>query len=214
MSEHCCVTIFSGQNIISTTPLEITLSHDGKVLHGVWKETAGDTVTFNAEIQENAIVFHDSKVDRTEHFYQDKLNTYEFKEAKLQILQNNESLFLVGNLQLYNIEERENEKPMYLILEKKEIPFTVSEESEILSKVVVYPNPFASSFELSFDLAETMNVTASIYNMTANLLYTTQWNNLEKGTQKKNINLNAPSGYYILRLNYGQQVKSSILIKQ
>lgn len=205
---------FSGQNIISTTPLEITLSHDGKVLDGVWKETAGDTVVFNAEIQENAIVFKDSKIDRTEHFYNGNLNTYEFKEAQLQLLQTDESLFLVGNLQLYNIKERENEKPMFLILEKKQVPITVTQESEILSKVVVYPNPFASSFELSFDLAQTTNVTASIYSMTGNLLYTNQWNNLEEGTQKKNISLNAPSAYYILRLNYEEQVKSSILIKQ
>lgn len=205
---------FSGQNIISNTPLEIDLKQDGKQLTGEWKEEEGDTVAFNAEIQENAIVFKDSKIDRTEHFYKGSLNTYEFKEAQLQLIQTNESLFVVGNLQLYNIKERENEKPMYLILEKKQAPVTVTRESEILSKVVVYPNPFVSSFELSFDLTETTDVTASIYSLTGNQLYTTQWNNLEQGIQKKNISLNVPSGYYVLHLNYGQQVKSLILIKK
>lgn len=205
---------FSGQNIISNTPLKIDLKQDGKQLTGEWKEEEGDTVAFSAEIQENAIVFKDSKIDRTEHFYKGSLNTYEFKEAQLQLLQTEESLFLVGNLQLFNIKERENEKPMYLILEKKQTQNTVTQESEILSKVMVYPNPFSSSFELSFDLVQNMDVTANIYSITGNQLYTTQWKNLEQGTQKKNISLNAPSGYYILRLNYGQQLKTAILIKQ
>lgn len=205
---------FSGQNIISNTPLEIDLKQDGKQLTGEWKEEEEDTVAFNAEIQENAIVFKDSKIDRTEHFYKGSLNTYEFKEAQLQLLQTEESLFLIGNLQLFNIKERENEKPMYLILEKKQTQNTVTQESEILSKVIVYPNPFSSSFELSFDLVQNMDVTANIYSITGNQLYTTQWKNLEQGTQKKNISLNAPSGYYILRLNYGQQLKTAILIKQ
>lgn len=204
---------WSGQNIISSTPLEINLQQEGKQLSGEWKETAGDTVAFNAEIQENAIIFQDTKIDRTEHFYKGSLNTYEFKEAQLQLLQTDESLFLVGNLQLYNIKERENEKPMYLILEKKHNQTEITTESEILSKVVVYPNPFSSSFDLSFDLVQTTDVTASIHSLTGNLLYTTKWNNLEQGTQKKNISLNAPSGYYVLRLTYGQEVKTTILIK-
>lgn len=205
---------WSGQNIISSTPLEINLQQEGKQLTGEWKETEGDTVNFNASIQENAVVFENSKIDRTEHFYNGNLNTYEFKEAQLQLLLTNESLFLVGNMQLYNIKERENEKPMYLILEKKQVQTTTTPASEILSKVVVYPNPFSSSFELSFDLVQPTDVTASIHSMAGNLLYTTQWNNLEKGVQKKTIALNVPTGYYLLRLTYGKEVKTSILIKK
>ena len=205
---------WSGQNIISNTPIAIDLNHDKKQLTGVWKEEAGDTINFNAEIKENAITFKDTKIDRTEHFYKGSLNSYDFKEAQLQLIQTEESLFLIGNLQLYNIKERENEKPMYLIVEKKNKVTAITAESEMLSRVVVYPNPFISNFELSFDLVQNMDVTASIYSITGNQLYTTQWKNLEQGTQKKSINLNVPSGYYILHLNYGQQVKTAILIKK
>lgn len=111
---------WSGQNIISKTPLQIDFTQEGTQLVGVWKEEAGDTVAFNAQIQENAILFQDSKIDRTEHFYKDTVATYQFKEAKLQLLQTDESLFIIGNLNLYNIKERENERPMYLILDKKQ----------------------------------------------------------------------------------------------
>lgn len=203
---------FSGQNIISKTPLQIDLSQNGKKLTGEWKETDGDTVIFNAQIQEDAIVFKDSKVDRTEHFYKGSLNSYEFKDAKLQLLQTDESLFMVGNLQLYNIKERENEKPMYLILEKKQAK--TSEIQDIISSVVIYPNPVVSDFNLSFDLAKPADVEVSIYYSTGRQLTRQQWKNLEQGTQTKSLTLNVPAGYYILRLTYGTEVKTTIIIKK
>lgn len=205
---------FSGQNIISKTDLQVDLNQEGKELIGVWKEIAGDTAVFTAKIKDDAIVFHDSKIKRTEHFYKGNLNTYEFKEARLQLLQTDGSLFLIGNLQLFNIRERENEKPMYLILEKKQTQTTTTQANEILSKVVVYPNPFSSSFELSFDLIQTTDVTASLYSLNGNLLYTSQWNGLAAGQQTKTLTLNVPTGYYLLRLTYGTEVKTTILIKK
>ncbi|MFB9108962.1 T9SS type A sorting domain-containing protein [Flavobacterium gyeonganense] len=203
---------FSGQNILSKTSLQIDLNQDGKALNGEWKEIDGDTVTFKAQIQEDAIVFKDSKIDRTEHFYKGSLNRYEFKDARLQLLQTDESLFIVGNLQLYNIKERENEKPMYLILEKKQT--RTSEVQEVISSVAIYPNPVATDFSLSFDLAKTADVGVSIYYITGRELYSQQWNNLEQGTQTRTLSLNAPAGYYVLRLTYGTEVKTTILIKK
>lgn len=203
---------FSGQNIISKTALQIELNQKGKELNGEWKEIDGDTVTFNAQIQDNAIVFKNSKIDRTEHFYKGSLNSYEFKDAKLQLLQTEESLFMVGNLQLYNIKEHENEKPMYLILEKKQAK--TNQTQEVISSVVIHPNPVITDFNLSFDLAKPVDVEASIYYSTGRELYRQQWKNMEKGTQTKSLVLNAPPGYYILRLTYGTEIKTTILIKK
>lgn len=204
---------WSGQNIISKTPLQIDLKQTENQLSGEWKEEDGDTTPFTASIQENAITFQNSTINRIDHFHKDTPTEYEFKEAKLQLLETPESLFLVGNLQLYNIKERENERPMFLILEKKQVK-TMTQEVEIISKVIVYPNPFASSFELGFNLAQNADVNASIHSFTGKLLYTTQWNNLERGPQIKQISLNAPSGNYVLRIAYGNEVKTSILIKK
>lgn len=203
---------WSGQNIISKTPLQIDLAQEAAKLVGQWKEEAGDTVAFNAEILENAIVFQDSKIDRTEHFYKDTINTYAFKEAKLQLLQTDESLFIVGNLALYNIKEREYERPMYLILEKKQEKS--SETKELFSSVIIHPNPVVTHFNLSFDLARNVDATMSIYYLNGRELYREQWNDLTAGKQTKTLALNAPSGFYILRLAYGSEVKTTILIKK
>ncbi|GEM_PF-466242 len=203
---------WSGQNIISKTLLEVDLSQDGSQLTGQWKENAGDTVSFNAQIHENAIVFQNSKIDRTEHFYRDTINSYAFKEAKLQLLQTDESLFIVGNLALYNIKERESERPMYLILEKKQE--RSNETKELFSSVVIYPNPVLTDFNLSFDLAKDTDAEMSIYYITGTELYHEQWNGLTAGKQTKTITLNAPAGYYLLRLAYGNEVKTTLLIKK
>jgi len=211
-SGHLLRYDWSGQNIISKTPLQIELAQEGTQLVGVWKEEAGDTVTFNAQILENAIVFKDSKIDRIEHFYKDTVAAYEFKEAKLQLLQTDESLFIVGNLALYNIKERENERPMYLILDKKQEK--ASEEKELFSSVVIYPNPVVTDFNLSFDLAKDVDATMSIYYITGRELYHEQWNGLIAGKQTKTLALNAPPGYYLLRLTYGTEVKTTLLIKK
>lgn len=209
---HLTYYDWSGQNIISTSPLQIELKQDGKKLSGEWKETAGNTAVFTAQIQDDAIVFQDSKIDRLEHYNGIKPVTYEFSNAKLQLLQTEESLFLVGNLQLYNIKERENEKPMYLILEKKQAKTT--EVPEVISSVIIHPNPVVTDFNLSFDLAQAADVTMSIYYMTGRELYSEQWKNLEQGKQTKTLDLNAPSGYYILKLIYGNEVKTTLLIKK
>lgn len=203
---------WSGQNSISSNPLTIELNQDGKELTGEWKETAGDSTRFTAEIQENSIVFKDSKIDRTEHFYKGSLNSYEFKEAQLQVVQTEELLYLVGNLQLYNIKERENEKPMYLILERKQEK--TSQVPEVISSVIIHPNPVMTDFNLSFDLAQAADVTMSIYYLTGRELYSEQWKNMEQGTQTKTLALNAPPGYYLLHLTYGNEVKTTLLIKK
>lgn len=203
---------FSGQNLISKTPLAIELQQDGTALTGEWQETAGDTAQFTAQMQDNAILFQDSKIDRTEHFYKGRLNRYEFRTAQLQLLESPESLFLVGNLQLYNIQQREPEKPIYLILEKKQTPATAV--AEVISSVVIHPNPVVSNFNLSFDLSKPVDVTISVYYLTGRELYSEQWKNLEQGTQTKTLSLNAPSGYYLLRLAYGTEVKTTLLIKK
>jgi hypothetical protein len=169
-------------------------------------------VTFNVQIQDDAIVFHNSTIDRTEHFYKGSLNSYAFKDAKLQLLQSEESLFLVGNLRLYNIKEREDEKPMYLILEKKQVQTSVI--PEVISSVVIHPNPVETDFNLSFDLAQAADVTMRIYYLTGRELYSEQWKNLEQGTQTRTLALNAPAGYYLLRLTYGTEVKTTLLIKK
>ncbi|NRS87714.1 TPR repeat protein [Flavobacterium sp. 7E] len=210
---------WSGQNIISKTSLEITIDQQEQILIGTWKEQEADSVTFQAILEEKKIVFKDSKIDRVPRSGEMVMRSYKFKEAKLQLLEHQDDLYIVGNLQLYDSKEHENEKPMYLILERK---IKANENQEIdetipanVSKVVVYPNPITSnSFQLSYELTTPTEIIISIYDFNGLLKSSQKVSRTSSGIQEHLIPMNLPAGYYILNLNYNNQVIKTILIKK
>lgn len=210
---------WSGQNILSKTPIEVTLDQEGQALTGIWAEQEGDSVNFKATLEEKRITFEDSKIDRLNRYVEPVLKTYKFKQAKLQVLEYQDDVYIVGNLQLYNIKQHENEKPMYLILERKISPEETQEPElatqAIVSQLVVYPNPVTStSFKLSFELADQTDVSISIYDFTGFLVGTQKLTTTGTGTQEQIIPFTAPAGNYILNLYYNDQVIKTILIKK
>lgn len=202
---------WSGQNIISSIPLEINFNQNGKKLVGNIKEKTGQNVKLKAELQNNKIVFEDSKIELLDYYHKSAPTPYDIKEAQIQLIQADDALFLAGNIQLYDSKRHENEKPMYLIMERSE---AVNSTKESLSSVLIYPNPVLSEFNLSFDLDKDMDVSMEIYSMNGVNLYSREWKQMKAGHQSKTINLNLPGGYYPLRLKYNNEIKTTILIKQ
>lgn len=202
---------WSGQNIISSIPLEISLVQNGKKITGNLKEKAGQNVKIKAQLQDNKILFEDSKIELLEYYHKGAPTSYDIKEAQIQLIQADDVLFLAGNIQLYDTKRHENEKPMYLIMEKSG---TVDSTKESLSSILIYPNPVSSEFNVSFDLNKTMDVSVEIYSMNGVNFYSREWKQMAAGRQTKTISLNLPSGYYPLRLKYNNEVKTTILIKQ
>ena len=191
----------------------VSFDQNGQELTGIWLEQQGDTINFKATINDKAIQFKNTQIDRVID-RKTSLESFRFKNAKLQVVENQGQTYIVGNLQLYNIKERENEKPMYLILQSPQEQ--TQQTAEILvSKLVVYPNPIpANSFKLSFDLAEQTPITIKIYDMFGQLKHQQNLTTTGTGLQEQNIAFNAPSGHYILNLYYNNQIVKTILIKQ
>ncbi len=206
---------WSGQNLISQTPINVYLDQEEKNISGIWAEKEGDSIAFTAAIKEKMIVFSNSKIERIEHFFKDKPKEFVFKNAKLQVIANQDDLYLVGNLQLFDTHEKELEKPMYLIL-KRELPETVVDASTaIVSKMEVFPNPVTSnSFKLSFQLLEQTPIAIKIYDLSGMLKHQQNLYTTGTGLQEQMINFNANSGNYILNLYYNDQVLRTILIKK
>lgn len=205
---------WSGQNILTDTPIEVSIQQEGKALSGVWLEKQGDSIAFQASIEEDNIVFKDTKIDRLDRSLTPELNSFSFKNAKLQIVTTGEDVYLVGNLQLYNLKAHENEKPMYLILERPQ-DRVVDPQEVLVSNMVVYPNPVkTSSFKLSFDLAAQTSLEIKIYDMTGLLKHQQNLITAGTGLQEQIIHFAAPAGNYILNLFYNDQVARTILIKQ
>jgi uncharacterized protein len=206
---------WSGQNVISQTPITVNLEQEELNLTGIWAEKEGDSIAFTAELKEKMMTFKKSKIDRVEHFYKNSPKQYAFKNAKLQVIETTEDVYIVGNLQLYDTTEEENEKPMYLIL-KRQLEETISDSTlAVVSKMVVYPNPIPSnSFKLSFDLKEQTPIVIKIYDLTGLLKHEQNLSTTGTGIQEQMIDFNAPTGNYILNLYYHDQVLRTILIKK
>lgn len=206
---------WSGQNVISKTIITVSFDQDNKKLTGIWSEKEGDSIAFNATIKQKMIDFEKSKIERIEHFSKNNPKKYEFREAKLQVIENQEDVYIVGNLQLYDIREHENEKPMYIILKRQAEETIIDPTQAIVSKMVVYPNPVtADSFKLSFDLKEQTPISIKIYDLTGLLKHEQQLTTQGTGLQEQTIPFTAPTGNYILNLYYNNQVIRTILIKK
>jgi uncharacterized protein len=206
---------WSGQNVISQNPISVHLDQEDVNLTGIWAEKDGDSIAFTAELKEKHIAFKKSKIDRVEHFHKNSPRVYTFKNAKLQVIETTEDIYIVGNLQLYDTKEEENEKPMYLILKRHLEETSIDSTQAIVSKMVVYPNPIPSNnFKLSFELKEQTPIAIKIYDMTGLLKHEQNLSTTSTGLQEQMIDFNAPAGNYILNLYYNDQVLRTILIKK
>ncbi|WP_188220107.1 tetratricopeptide repeat protein, partial [Flavobacterium pokkalii] len=55
---------WSGQNVLTQTPIEVSIDQNGQELTGIWLEQQADTINFKATINDKAIQFKDTKIDR------------------------------------------------------------------------------------------------------------------------------------------------------
>lgn len=206
---------WSGQNLISKTPITVSLDQENQNLKGIWSEKEGDSIAFDATIKQKMIVFKNNKIDRIEHFSRNSPKQYAFRYAKLQVIENQEEVYIVGNLQLYDTKEDENEKPMYLILKRQRGEIISDTKQALVSKMVVYPNPVKEdNFKLSFDLAAKTPIYIKIYDLSGLLKYQQHLSITNTGLQQQIIPFAVPKGNYILNLYYKDQVLRTILIKK
>lgn len=81
----------------------------------------------------------------------------------------------------------------------------------------VYPNPFATSSKVVFDLDKSEKVVLDVYDMMGRKVYTYQAGTLTAGSQNIEIDetkFDAKSAVYMIRLSIGSDVVSRQLIKQ
>lgn len=81
----------------------------------------------------------------------------------------------------------------------------------------VYPNPFATSTKVVFDLDKSEKVTLEVYDMLGRKVYTNNAGNLNAGSHSMEVNesnFDAKSAVYMIRLTIGTNVISRQLVKQ
>jgi serine protease AprX len=90
-----------------------------------------------------------------------------------------------------------------------------NDEASLLSEIKLYPNPFTSNFELAFVSEEKGNAQLAIVDMTGRIVSENS-HSIDQGSNTIMINgiENIPAGIYFLRLESGNAVITSKLIKR
>jgi hypothetical protein len=213
---------YSKTHVIKISPLSLNLVRQDSSLTGQWIEDDTVATFIEGKIKGNQVSFSDTRYERTNHYSPNKGEEMEFKDAVLNLTQQGDTVKITGTLQQWNTERREPGKPLVINLMRVEAaPLKSSSKAlafapglESNTGMVVYPNPMSSGAKVSFSLDQQQRVTLQIAGLNG-VVYHSQESTLEAGPHELSFNTQAlVSGAYILKLSYGAQQKSTLIIKQ
>lgn len=213
---------YSGQHVIGKSVLKLKLDTGGNTISGTWKEGESPIINLQAEITDSGLVFNNSAYFTTDHYSAGQPVNYLFKNARLLVVKQKDSVYMAGNLQLWSATRNEPEKPVYISLVRN-TPVARPElnSTELLkvkassaSELKVYPNPFKSSLQVSFSLNQKSRVEISIADLTGRIVYGETPRSLTIGKYNFTIQPNLQLGAYLLTLNCNGQVSSTVIVKQ
>lgn len=214
---------WSGQHAIRSAVLNINISYaDGK-LSGMWIEDDSIKVPFQATLTRSAMVFQNTSFSLTDHYSPLIPITYLFENAKLQWQQQDDKIYLSGNIQMFSPGRNEPQKPVYVALTKTAgkgtgnsvIQLTNDDGSPIVpNSLVAYPNPFSNIITVDFELKEACEVQTQLMTLEGKIVYTNSAKRLVKGSYTLPLQpQELPAGVYMLKLQYGKEFKTVKVVK-
>ncbi len=222
---------WSGQHPVSTKKLHIFLegqANPNGALSGKWMEESGDSVTINASLKKDSLVFADTHYRRKDHYSPDSAILYNFENAALNLVRKGDSVFLAGNIYMFSPDRKEPSKPLFVALTrttastadssviKKQTPISTdsSNTTQAARLLNVYPNPFSSYVNVAFEVNKASSVGIDLYNMAGQLVYQKAAQPLAPGRYTIRVEPpnQLPTQTYLLRLVFtgGQEVAKVI----
>ncbi len=215
---------WSGKNIIDSTAIELTILHKNGILSGVWIQSDTLAIPFQATITPHSIVFTKTAYYQKTHYSYNSPVLMQFESAKLQQTKLNDSIYIVGNIQMYLPELKEPYKPQYLSLVKYKkiadrnewVDITKDDGSIFVPNTLkAYPNPFTNIITIDFELKQPAKIITSLRTTEGKTVYTNTSTLSETGfyTLPLKVNQNLNAGIYIVDLKSGNQHKTLKVIK-
>jgi uncharacterized protein len=214
---------WSGKHIIDVSSLAVQIKYEGGKITGVWSENDSSiNIPLAALLTKKGLLFQDMKYLKADHYSMGYKLPYKFQNATLQLTKFNNTFYLSGNLNLYNLNTKEPEKPLSIALIRKikgnnnaEISFVNDDGSIIKSKdnLTVYPNPFQNIINVEFNLKKKTNVFTQLLTLDGKVVLTTPSLVLTPGKYMLPMQPNVPAGAYIVRLITGNKIQSVKLVK-
>lgn len=213
---------WSGQHVVRVHKLDVNLQYNNNALSGTWKEDDALSLPLKGILASHSLVFTNMQYSKKDHYNRVVPELLTFEKAALQLVKNNDTVYLAGNLQLFSTERNEPAKPYYVALvrttpgtKKNEIIGMHADSSLLTSRLLrAYPNPFSSTFTVEFALNKPSYVYTRIFTAEGKLVYNNGPAKLGAGYYRLPVQANLPQGVYLVKVYCGREVKTSKMIRQ
>jgi hypothetical protein len=204
---------WSGKHVLSVFPVQASFKGMGENVTGIWIE-GQDTAKISAVFTDSNLLFKDTKYKKVDHYSGKKHDPVQFKNARLDLLMQPDSLYITGNLQLYDLKRHLPGRPMYVHLSRVAAPAMLTKVNNPL-EVKAFPNPFKSQFKVEFVLASSQKVGISLVSMQGQVIFKEDAGLLQPGTYQHDIQvpITTAAGNYVLLVTAGGQKKQVNILK-
>lgn len=206
---------WSGEHVLNRALLQLRLESVNDTIKGQWVQNDSTVVVFTAKLTDEGLIFNDAVVPRKDHYNEYPL-MYQFQKATLSVSETGENLFLAGNLQMFSQATMEPERPLYLSLSKNIDYNNLSDQSQTkntITDLIAFPNPFKDNLAVHFFLSEESSVRLELLNLNGGSVYKASAGKLQTGKNSLNVNIELPSGSYILMLKTRHYTASTMVVK-
>jgi uncharacterized protein len=204
---------YSGKFIIGRTSVKLQLHGIGNRVCGNFKVGNNESIEILATQIGNQLNFSPvSYIHALEKARRKKIKLL-LKSSNLEYVVKEGTLYLKGNLQLYNSYTRELEKPISIELtQSNKVDFS---SSKFPGGIAIQPNPVKNAFSATFNLTNESTVSLRIYDPSGKLVFKTNTGTLPAGKQKIDIDafLKA-TGVYILSIAARNQRETIVFVKE
>lgn len=213
---------WSGENAISSSKLKLKLLYNNDVITGNWIENDSIIVPLEAHINLSSIVFNNMNYLRKDHYNPKKGAKYIFKNGNLQWSINNDTVYLIGTIQLFSKKQNEPDKPLLISLKRfvgKSIKDNsnspiVNKAMQLKDEVNAYPNPFVNTITVDFVLKQKSIVNIQLETLDGRIVYEKKSGLLETGSYTFPLYLKSISaGTYILKVMYGKVLHTTKVVR-
>lgn len=193
---------YSGKYLINSVPLSLKLERQGENITGQWIESDTLIADIQATLTDSLLIFHDMKYKRRNSKIE-----WVFRNANLELIQESELISLSGPVRFQMVKYLEPGYPMFLTLQRD----SNQKEEQSVSSLTVYPNPFETQIDLSFEIAQAGQVALTVYTAQGIPVWSRSLGKLPEGDHHYQIPLDIPPGIYIINvINPGGVVKGVI----
>jgi hypothetical protein len=214
---------WSGQHVVQTNQLRLVLHYTNDSLKGIWTEDDSVNIPLAGGLTSQALVFTGMKYRKLSHYNAVIPELLTFQNASLQLVRDKDSLYLTGNLQMFSPERNEPGKPMYVALVRTAMDSSsgtiglsdTDSSSLTLGSFAAYPNPFTSTVTVGFTLKTSVRVATQLYTVDGRMVYSNAAGVLGEGSYTLPVQPGALApGVYVLRFQYGNNIRTVKLVKQ